>query len=165
MPKTCACIENQTIYFLSKQEFIIDSQIQVSGVPLSDCFIAYMRWKISGEEITNIEVFYGVDFIKSTMFKKKIESTGIEKSKTAINTTWIPLVKRKMLELKGNIQFEPIIIPQPKIEETTDYRNIIFFAILACVIVYMWLRIKALQNRVDDMEKIIGILSLKINNK
>lgn len=159
MPKTCKCSENQTIYFLSQQEFIIDCEIKVSGVPLSDCFVAYLRWKIKGDEgESKIEAFYGVEFLKSTMFKGKIETTGIEKTKLGINENWIPLVRRKVLEIQGKPVAEPVFIPPPPIEEKNNMVPWVAFAILFILLIYLWMRIRSLQSQINSLTEILNSL-------
>jgi VAD1 Analog of StAR-related lipid transfer domain/GRAM domain len=163
MPKTCSCAETQTIYFLSKQEFIIDCSIKVSGVPLSDCFIAYMRWKVTGEDESSIEVRYGVEFLKSTMFRNKIENTGISETKTTINSVWIEMAKRKLQEIKGNPVPEifnlPVVVPDEKIE----YNKYFVWAVLLLIFTYLWIKINSLETQLEDLKKALKILTE--NNK
>ena len=159
MPKTCSCQETQTIYFLSKQEFIIDSQIKVSGVPLSDCFLAYLRFKISGEEKCRVQVTYGVEFLKSTMFRSKIETSGVEETKNSIGTVWVPMARRKVQASTGGGGYEPVFIPPPlPIEEKSNYFMWGLGVIFGIVVFYLWIRIRAMQSQIDEMSRVIALL-------
>ena len=155
MPKYCTCNETHTLYFLSKQEFIIEMELKVSGVPLSDCFISYMRWKVSGEEKSFFDIKYGVDIIKSTIFRNKIESSGTNEARVSINTVWIPLAKRKMQAIQGNPPAE--IINLPIKQEENSKESYIFYTFLgfALIILLLLYKVYSLQRQLDSLHELI----------
>lgn len=155
MPKTCLCTDSQTVYFLSKQEFVIESQVRVSGVPLSDCFASHFRWRVSGEQESCIEARFGVEFFKATMFKGKIETSGLNEAKTSVNSLWVPLAKRKVQEIKGNPVTEVVEIPQKIDEEKSDYEKWIVYGVFVMIVFYMWLQIRSLQRQIDELKVLI----------
>jgi len=94
VPSTCACSENWTVFWVSKQRFLVDCVVIVRGVPMAESFEVKMRWDVSEEGRTRVEVQYGVHFVKDTWFKSKIEKSSVCEATEALNDYWVPIATK-----------------------------------------------------------------------
>lgn len=92
MPKAARSDETQSLYFVSKNKYIVESIIQNSGAPYTDSFNIRLKRTISStQESTHIPLILDkvtfkvqmyVNFVKSTMMKSMIESKAQEQTKS-----------------------------------------------------------------------------------
>ncbi len=80
----------QALYFISKNKYIIESTIQNSGAPYTDCFNVKLKRTVESVEeskcLSNVDKVrfraeMHVNFVKSTMMKSMIESKALEETK------------------------------------------------------------------------------------
>lgn len=126
VPKTCACTENWTIFWVSKQKFLVDCVVLVRGVPMAESFEVKMRWSVVEEERTSVEVQYGVHFVKDSWFKSKIENSSVSEATEALNDYWVPIATKAWSEYithrptaQPSITASPAPI-QPPLEEAKE---------------------------------------------
>lgn len=82
MPDFCMLKEEHVVHFISRNEFIVDKKIDIVGVPYSDYFKAYIKYKIYGDDnVSNVEIRYGMVFSKQTVFSGKMEKSGLSESR------------------------------------------------------------------------------------
>ncbi|CAG9326509.1 unnamed protein product [Blepharisma stoltei] len=160
MPKTHGVHEQQTIYFISKNEFIFEILIKTSGVPFSDCFQAHLRWHVKEVDgKTSLVGRYWMEFLKSTMFSGKIERTSVAETINVINEIWVPLVKNKVNGFLGE-KVEEIVpkVKEPVKEENTDFNWMgwAFIGILVIILIIFWNRISRLENDVNRLSVLIS---------
>ena len=99
VPSTCSCTEDWSIFYLSRTQFIIDCVVVVTGVPMADSFNVKMRWSVTEEgQNSNVEVLYGVNFLKDTWFKSKIEGNSVSEATEAVNKYWVPIANKAWME-------------------------------------------------------------------
>ena len=150
MPKTCLCKENQTVFFISKNEFVVEVKAQVEGVPYSDYFQAIVRYRVTGDQKSSVEVRYGMEFFKQSMFVKKIESSGVAECNETVNKIWAPMVTKEVQKSLGEKVEDtppPKEEPQPKVSVAWVLSIVLVVAILA-----MWWKIVSLENRILKLE-------------
>lgn len=81
MPKTSKVHETQTLYIVSKHKWAMDSTVENSGPPYTDCFRVYLRTICeSGLEGCTFWTGMFINFHKSTMMRGVIESKSFEES-------------------------------------------------------------------------------------
>jgi hypothetical protein len=152
MPKYCNCSETHTVHFLSRSEIVVDHQINVSGVPLSDCFTAFLQYWIKGDEEATVDIRYGVKFLKSTVFRSKIEDSGVAQSKRSMAGVWIPKVLQKIDEVQGKPARVSLALPVV-VEEKKDGVNwnfwMHFLQIVVILALAFWIR--ELQIQIDEI--------------
>lgn len=156
MPKYCNCYEVHTVFFKTKEEFVVEQEVNVSGVPLSDCFVAYMQYHVKGNEVSEVSVRYGINFLKNTVFRGKIEDSGVSQSKLSIRTVWIPRVTARVSKVSGKVvepEVEVVMPAQVPAGFDWDRAGII---ILAVLVVYFWVRIINLENQVVELAAIVN---------
>lgn len=75
MPKAAKARENQYLYIISKHKWVMDTELENSGVPYADCFKVYYRTTCeSTPDSCKINTKFFINFIKNTMMKSIIES-------------------------------------------------------------------------------------------
>ena len=126
VPKTCACTESWTIFWVSKQKFLVDCVVLVRGVPMAESFEVKMRWSVVEQEKTGVEVEYGVHFVKDSWFKSKIESSSVSEATEALNDFWVPIATKAWSEYvthrptaQPSVAASPTPI-QPPLEEAKE---------------------------------------------
>ncbi|CEM07563.1 unnamed protein product [Vitrella brassicaformis CCMP3155] len=83
LPEQCVCTETYKLFVYSARCFLVDVRVQISDMPLADCFEIHTRYKFvsvgdEGEGIeTQLDADFQVDFVKNTMLKGKIESEAV----------------------------------------------------------------------------------------
>lgn len=156
MPKYCNCSETHTAHFLSKNEIIVDHEVSVSGVPLSDCFVAYLQFSIKGEEESFIEIRYGVKFLKTTVFRGKIEDSGVSQSKLSMIKVWIPRVLSKIEEVQGvKVQNCTQVVEVIEEKKEFSYWSLGLHFLEIVVIIWLALWVKSLQSKVDLLMSVL----------
>lgn len=144
MPKTCTVFENHMAFWLSKTHFVVEAHIRIEGVTLGDTFITHMRWNAQQrEEVVVIDVDYGMEFVKSTMFASKIERSGINEIRESINTYFAPLLSRTVSE--GHCVPQPT--PIPVVAETWSGSWVV-----GCAVVLLCVLLLRLQWRTSALE-------------
>ncbi|CAG9318659.1 unnamed protein product [Blepharisma stoltei] len=155
MPKTCKCMENQTIYFVSNTEFIFETEITTSGVPLSDCFVGHFRWKVIGDQKVAMQSSSGMEFVKSTMFRGKIESAGTKETNEVTKDIWLPLARNVVKESLGQkvdeIDVKPAVKEEEKGNNSMQYIQYVMIGVLLIVLYRLWSRICSLEKEVADL--------------
>jgi hypothetical protein len=84
MPTHCELIEQQNIYFINEDKFVIDSEFEVNA-PYGDYFRSYVRWVVEGKENVTVQATYGIVFSKSTIFQAKIIKEGTKETILTLN--------------------------------------------------------------------------------
>jgi hypothetical protein len=93
MPKSGKTAESQSLYIISKYQWVFDSELQNSGIPYSDCFKVYFRTMCnSTPDSCKVALKLYVNFNKSTMMKSVIESK--------INEESVLVLKRQFVEVR-----------------------------------------------------------------
>lgn len=116
VPSTCSCTENWTVFWVSKQRFLVDCVVLVRGVPMAESFEVKMRWDVIEEGRTRVEVQYGVHFVKDTWFKSKIEKSSVSEATEALNDYWIPIATKAWSEFTPRKALShPTASPTPSI--------------------------------------------------
>ncbi|OMJ83027.1 hypothetical protein SteCoe_16119 [Stentor coeruleus] len=140
--------ENQTIYFVSEEKFVIEGEFEVHA-PFGDCFKSYMRWVISGRDNAIIQARYGCVFSKNTIFKGKIIKEGAKETVSTLNGIWWRLAEREIKKDQGIFKEEeetqPQVIEKPKakLEITVGLYGII--ALLVLIIAKLWQKVSLLE--------------------
>lgn len=160
MPKYCICHEVHTIYFKSKNEFVMEQEVTISGVPLSDCFVAYMQYIVKGEDESEIEVKYGINFLKSTVFRGKIEDSGVSQSKMCIRDIWVPRVLARIAQASGKVvvSVPDVVINEPAPKGFNWDRTGLI--ILGLITIFLCIRVFILENQVAELASFINKNSL-----
>lgn len=160
MPKSCNCIENQEVFFISKTEFILDSHVNITGLPGSDTFQAHMRWHVTEQDgASRVTVEYGVEFFKRTWISGTIEKSGMVESKDVINKHWVPLASSKVNSASSGegkevevIQPPQVIIQREEFNPVERYALWGMIAILMMVVLRLWRRVSYLEDMIYSLE-------------
>eukprot|EP00921_Rhytidocystis_pertsovi_P009305 GHVQ01014980.1.p1 GENE.GHVQ01014980.1~~GHVQ01014980.1.p1 ORF type:complete len:767 (+),score=87.73 GHVQ01014980.1:177-2477(+) len=83
-PSRGSAVETFCLYVLSRNCFIVESVLQLEGMPLADCFKTRSRCKATAlsERSTQLDGEFEVEFYKSTMFSGKIEAETMSQLKS-----------------------------------------------------------------------------------
>lgn len=141
VPSHCTLIENQHIYFISENQFIIEADYDVD-VPYGDYFKSYLKWTVSGKDTVTITAKYGVVFSKSTIFQGKISREGLKETITTLNEVWAPCALREIEKCQGLEPTDRVLErnTEKKIEKVLEIQWELwgFILILLLVIVKLW---------------------------
>ncbi|CAG9318432.1 unnamed protein product [Blepharisma stoltei] len=161
MPDSCGTAEEHTVHLISKTEFVIDTVVDIIGVPYCDYFKAYFKWRIYGEDKSNLEAHYGLVFNKSTIFGGKMEGSGTKEGRMIIQTMWIPMAQKKIGEQLG-IKVEMAPLPPINVEESKSKESdwvmyaLIGIIVLLCItVIRLWWRIGALESDMLEIQNLI----------
>ncbi|CAG9333227.1 unnamed protein product [Blepharisma stoltei] len=152
MPAKSETKEEYKIYFLSKDELILDVVLWNRDVPYGNYFRCCMRWIITGDPTCTVDIRFGVDFVKKTIFRGKIEKTSLEQSRKAINTLWLPIAMKIIQESSGKPSkfAEEIVMKHEKpvtiIKENKTWHLWTIILVLLLIIIFLWYRIVGLEN-------------------
>jgi hypothetical protein len=87
-PKSALSNETHTLVWISDKEFVFDNTLRVSKVPFSDCFLLHTRYHVKESHDsaeTQIHNTFEVEFVKSSFFAGKINSTSVSEAKEVAN--------------------------------------------------------------------------------
>lgn len=92
-PKTATVEEKHTVYWLSFDEVIVQTEIFLSKVPYSDCFTVKNCFQIKQIEATRVQFTWKgwVDIFKSFMFKGKAYKGSIDEMEDYRKRIFMPL--------------------------------------------------------------------------
>jgi len=98
VPKQCQVEEKQTGHWLSPEEFVMQMEVFTSKVPMSDTFVVKNCFKIRELPGKKCEWTWrlGVEFVKSTIFRGKIEKTSQEENGNYANKMFMPAMREHL---------------------------------------------------------------------
>ena len=147
-------VENQSIYFVSEEEFVIEGELKIHA-PYGDYFTTYMRWRVIGRENAVLSARYGMIFNRYTIFQGKIMREGIKETMETLRGTWLTLALKSVQESQG------LVLPQvisPRIELQNDRESGGMWGlwgvilILLLIVVKLFQRISLLENHIFKLE-------------
>ena len=146
MPTHCLLVENQTIYFVNKNKFVIEVEFQVDA-PYGEYFRTYVRWSFEGVEKTKLRVQYGMVFNSYTIFKGKIIKEGTKQTVETLNVIWKPMALKFLAGAKQEVKEEIVSVPvvQEVMKNRTQWELWGITAVLLLILVKLWLKVKALE--------------------
>ena len=163
MPTHCILIENQTIYFFSREKFVIESEFEVDA-PYGEYFTTYIRTTVENiQDLVQISLKYGMVFNSYTIFQSKIIREGIKETIQTLNGFWKPMALKTIMA--GNVQKEEKseeINQSDKIKEDLDSRNrqvinlnYMLWGVIVVLLLFifrMWNKVKALELELSKMK-------------
>ena len=154
MPTHCLLIENQTIYFVNKNKFVIEVEFQVDA-PYGEYFLTYVRWSFEGAEKTKLRVQFGIVFSSYTIFKGKIIKEGTKETVETLNMVWKPVASKFLIGAQQGLKEEQAeeegvgAACVPVVQEVVKYRTQWELwgvtAVLLLILLKLWLKVKALE--------------------
>ena len=98
VPKNCCVEEKHTGFWLGEDEFVMQNEVYTSKVPMSDCFVVRNNFKVKemGDGKCHFKWTFGVEFVKSTMFRGRIEKSSREESGQFAAKIFVPLMKENL---------------------------------------------------------------------
>jgi len=97
VPKACPVEEKHVAYWLGPDEIVVQNEVLTSKVPMSDTFVVRNQMAFKDLHNGKCELVwkYGIEFVKSTMFKGKISKSSQEGTQEYIDNIFIPLFKEQ----------------------------------------------------------------------
>eukprot|EP00742_Colponemidia_sp_Colp-10_P007896 GILJ01008517.1.p1 GENE.GILJ01008517.1~~GILJ01008517.1.p1 ORF type:complete len:1274 (+),score=212.77 GILJ01008517.1:34-3855(+) len=112
-PKTCNAVEDHKLFLVHSNEFHLETVCRLSGFPYSDHFIIHQYFGFHGLDSTGQPAPMGVQsvstriiskidarFVKSTIFRGRIERSTVEEAKEVYSLQFQPLVKEQLAKAK-----------------------------------------------------------------
>ena len=150
MPTHCELVENQSIYFVSEEEFVIEVEFEVNA-PYGDYFTAYMRWRVTGRDNAVLSARYGMTFNKYTVFQGKILREGTRETMETLRGIWLTLALKAVKQSQG---LEAVEVILPKIELKKERESEWKWELWGVILILLLIIVKLLQ-QISSLEKVI----------
>lgn len=153
MPTHCLLVENQTIYFVDCEKFVIEVEFEVNA-PYGEYFKTYMRWSFVGTERTKVRVQYGMVFSSYTIFKGKIIKEGTKETLMTLNSIW-KSVAYKFLNSAGKENVaEPVceIVVKEVVKYREQWELWAIISILLLILIKLWQKVKSLETALENSQ-------------
>lgn len=113
-PKTATVEERHTIFWLSFDEVVVQTEIHLSKVPFSDCFTVKNCFQIKQIEPTKVQFTWKgwVDIFKSFMFKGKAYKGSVEEMEDYRKRIFMPILRENFKVLQSKKRVLKAKIPQ-----------------------------------------------------
>ena len=111
--------DNFKVYFISPKCFIVENTSYLSGFMMMDTFYTVMQYKYETDYFyskigdypilknkSKLSVKFGFEFVKSTMFKSKIQENGKIDNEEFIKIIKIPMIEKVLLNQKKIYELE-----------------------------------------------------------
>jgi len=109
--KTVKTSEEQTVYWISPNRFVLMTLISVTGAPATDCFKVSQKFvvtqnvPISGQDLSTLETTlsfsYNINWLKGTMLKSRIESSNKKETKETFDSYFVEVAKQELSGVAG----------------------------------------------------------------
>ena len=107
IPKVVTCNEKHRAFFLDESTFAVEIEVNFAKMPYADCFkVRKLYFARENNKDVEFESKFYVDFIKSTVFRSRIENSTADESRDIWLNKFLPVaveIHREYLKFKSSV--------------------------------------------------------------
>ena len=127
-PKTATVEERQTIHWLGVDEIVVQTEIHLSKVPYSDCFLVKNIFQVKQVEETKVLICWRgwVDILKNFMFKGKAQKDSVTEMNDFNKKIFTPFLNEviKITQLKNMSRRKSLQRAKKEAEQLGSLQNL-----------------------------------------